>query len=258
MSIYSGTPTRVRRREHTVPIAVGVAILVIWELACRAQLIDPFFLPAPSDVVARLIADLQEGHLLGYLSRTLREAVIGTALASAIALPLGYLVAKSRMAARIIEPYAAASQAIPAIALAPLLLIWLPGDFLPIIVLCAIMVFFPVMLGTTLGLRQIPTSIHDAARLDGAHAWSLLRYIEFPLALPALLTGLRNGFTLSITGAIVGEWTMGGRGMGMVLPGLVRAADTEGLFSAIVLLAGSAILIYALMTMVEQQVEVRR
>nr|NLD40849.1 ABC transporter permease [Actinomycetales bacterium] len=258
MSIYTGTRTRVRRREYSVPLLVGLAVIVVWESACRAGAIDPFFLPAPSHVVARLAAELRAGHLLGYLARTLYAALLGTALASAIALPLGYMVAKSRLAARVIEPYAAASQAIPAIALAPLLLIWLPGDFIPIIVLCAIMVFFPVMLGTTLGLRQIGSEIHDAARLDGAHGWSLLAHIEFPLALPALLTGLRNGFTLSITGAIVGEWTMGGRGMGMVLPGLVRAADTEGLFAAIALLAASAISIYGLMTAVERYVEVRR
>ncbi len=236
----------------------GLVAVLVWELASRAQLVDPFFLPAPSAILARLVEDLRAGLLIRYLGTTLQEAVAGTALASAVALPLGYLVAKSRMAARIIEPYAAASQAIPAIALAPLFLLWIPGSFLPIVVLCALMVFFPVMLGTIFGLRHIPPEIIHAARLDGAHGPSLLTNIEFPLALPALLTGLRNGFTLSITGAIVGEWTMGGRGMGMVLPGLVRAADTVGLFAAIVLLAASAMTIYGLMTVVEREVEVRR
>ncbi|MDO5495947.1 MAG: ABC transporter permease subunit, partial [bacterium] len=222
---------RARRRAVTIPVIAGLVVLALWELASRAGLVDPFFLPAPSAIAQRLAGDLGSGLILGYLGTTLREAVAGTALAAAVALPLGYLVAKSRLAARIIEPYAAASQAVPAIALAPLLLLWIPGSFLPIVVLCALMVFFPVMLGTIFGLRHIPTEITDAARLDGAHGTSLLAHIEWPLALPALLTGLRNGFTLSITGAIVGEWTMGGRGMGMVLPGLVRAADTVGLFA---------------------------
>ena len=101
-----------------------------------------------------------------------------------------------------------------AVAIAPLLALWLGYGYLPIVVLCAVMVFFPISLTTAFGVTHIDPDIRDAARLDGAHRWSLLREIEYPLALPAILTGLRNGVTLSMTGAVVGEFVLGGRGLG--------------------------------------------
>ncbi len=251
------TPTAKRPYKRALPLVVGLGLLLVWELACRVGQIDPYFLPAPSVVLNRLVADLSAGHILGFLGTTIAEALAGALLAAAVAIPLGYLTAKSRVAATIIEPYAAASQAIPAIAMAPLLVLWIGYGFTPIIVLCAIMVFFPMMLGTALGLSQIPHEIIDAARLDGAGSGRLLRHIEFPLALPALLTGLRNGLTLSMTGAVVGEFSMGGRGLGMVLTMQRDSGDTTGLFSTITLLAACAIALYGGITLIERRMEFR-
>lgn len=236
------------------PAAVGIVALVSWEFVSRAGLIDPFFLPAPSAIVARLVTDLVSTPLPSFLATTLFEALAGALLGALVAIPLGYWIAKSPTAARIIEPYAAASQAIPAIALAPLLVLWIGRGFLPIVILSALIAFFPIMLGTTLGLRQLPTSVVDAARLDGAGAWDLLIHIEAPLALPSLLTGVRNGLTLSFTGAIVGEFTMGGRGLGMALDMHRRNGDTTALFATLVLLASFAVLSYGLMRSIERKV----
>lgn len=238
-----------------MPLAFGVTLLVLWEFVCRAGLISEFFLPAPSAIIQRLVHDLTTTPLPRFLGTTVSEAVGGALLALLVALPLGYGIAKSRAISRTLEPYAAATQAIPAIALAPLLVLWMGRGFLPIVVLCALMVFFPVMLGTSLGLRRVDRNITDAARIDGASAALLLRYIEFPLALPALLTGIRNGLTLSFTGAIVGEFTMGGRGLGMALDMHRRNGDTEGVFATLVLLAGCAMAIYGVMTVIERAVE---
>ncbi|HZK05203.1 MAG TPA: ABC transporter permease [Actinomycetaceae bacterium] len=248
-------PSEPSSRRVLLPLAAGIALLVVWELACRTGRIDPFFLPAPSAIMARLVNDLLTTPLPRFLATTVLEAVGGAALAIVVALPLGYFVAKSRTAARIIEPYAAASQAIPAIAIAPLLVLWIGRGFMPIVVLCALMVFFPMMLGTTLGLRLIPQDYTDAARLDGAGSRQLLRHIEFPLALPSLLTGMRNGLTLAFTGAIVGEFTMGGRGLGMALDMHRRNGDTTALFATLVLLATFAMGTYGLMRLIERRVE---
>ncbi len=245
------------RSGRLLPLTVGLLILLAWELSGRLGLVSPIFLPAPSAVAERLAADLRGSTLMAAAFSTLGEAITGAAIAASIAIPLGWVVAKSRVASRIIEPYAAASQAIPAIALAPLLLLWIGPGFLPIVVLCAIMVFFPIMLNTALGVSQIPRDIVSAARLDGAGTGTLLWHIELPLAMPHILTGLRNGFTLSVTGAVVGEFTMGGKGLGMVLTAQSHAVDTTGMFATLVLLAGSAILLYSLIGQLEKKVAQR-
>ena len=119
------------------------------------------------------------------------------------------------------------------------------------VLLCSIIVFFPMVLSTVLGLRSIDRDIMDAARVDGANRAQLGRFLEWPLALPATLTGLRNGFTLSITGAVVGELVMGGDGLGQRLAVQSQSNDTTGLFSTLVVLVVLAIAIYLTMTLIE-------
>lgn len=250
----SRTTGRAEARNRALPALVALVVLATWEAAGRWGGVDPFFLPTPSAILMRLTHDLLNTPLPSFLWVTLSEALGGAVLGAAVAIPLGYLVAKSRAASRVIEPYAAASQAIPAIALAPLLVLWIGRGFAPIVVLSALMVFFPIMLGTSLGLRLIPAEITEAARLDGARGFAFARHIDFPLALPSLLTGVRNGLTLAFTGAIVGEFTMGGRGLGMALDMHRRNGDTEALFATLVLLAGFAVGVYMLMRMIERKV----
>ena len=243
---------RTRRLVLLTPLALGAAVLLGWEAVSRAGLVPAFFLPAPTAVAARLWTDLTAGGLLGYTALTLTEALLGSVLGTAVALPLGYLIARNRWAAAGLQPYVAASQALPAVALAPLLVIWVGYGLLPIVLLCALLVFFPILLATILGLRTLDPEGVDAARLDGAHGWAMVRHIEAPMALPTLLTGLRNGFTLSVTGAVVGEFVMGGRGLGMVLSVQANSADTTGLFATLVVLAALAVGMYTLLRVVER------
>lgn len=246
---------RTRRVVLTTPVILGVVVLVVWEAVARAGVVPTFFLPAPSTVASRLWADVTGGQLLGYTAVTLTEALLGSVLGTAVALPLGYLIARNRWAAAGLQPYVAASQAMPAVALAPLLVIWVGYGLLPIVLLCALLVFFPILLATVLGVRTLDPEVLDAARLDGASGWAMLRLIELPLAMPSLLSGLRNGFTLSVTGAVVGEFVMGGEGLGMVLSVQSSSADTTGLFATLTVLAGLAVGMYALLRLVERAVQ---
>ncbi|WP_267892824.1 ABC transporter permease [Streptomyces sp. NBRC 110028] len=169
-----------------------------------------------------------------------------------VALPLGYLIARSDLAAAALQPYIAASQAVPAVALAPLLALWLGYGLLPIAVLCALLVFFPILVNTVLGLRALDPEVLGAARVDGVGWSGMLWYIELPLALPSILAGVRNGLTLSITGAVVGEFVMGGEGLGQLLSVQRQAADTVGLFSTLVMLALLAAGLYGVVRLVER------
>ena len=142
------------------PLSFALAVMALWELASRT-LVNPYFLPPPTAILARVATSLP--GMWGHLGITLLEAILGAVLGAAVAIPLGYGVAKSPQIARIVEPYAAASQAIPAVAIAPLLALWLGYGYVPIIVLCAVMVFFPISLTTAYGVAHIHSDITDAA-----------------------------------------------------------------------------------------------
>lgn len=245
----AGSPStsapRPRRRGGRVaaPLVLAAVILTVWELLTRTGVVDTFFLPEPTAVFTRVWSDLT-GPALGYAWPTLQAAVGGSLLALLVAVPLGVLVTSSALARTALEPYIAGSQALPAVAVAPLLVLWLGYGLLPVVVLCALMVFFPILVATVHGLSHVPQEIIDAAKVDGASGPTMLRSILLPLALPAILSGVRNGFTISITGAIVGEIVTGGKGMGLLLSSRAASADATGLFSTLVLLGAAAISVY--------------
>ncbi|HEX6818158.1 MAG TPA: ABC transporter permease subunit, partial [Ktedonobacterales bacterium] len=181
------------------------------------------------------------------------ESALGFALGTLVALPLGYGIARSRLVARALQPYLAASQAIPAVALAPLLVLWLGYGVPPVAALCALIVFFPTVVNTIFGLRTLDRDVLDAARVEGAGRLALLRYIELPLALPSILAGIRTSLTLSITGAVVGEFVVGGQGLGGLLNIAGAAFDSPLVFATLLALALLAAGLYGLARLAERR-----
>ncbi len=230
---------RIRAAEQHGPwpaIGLGAALLIIWQVATTSGSVPEIFLPSPLAVVERLWLNLTQVGLGWKAWVTLREALLGCLLAAVFALPLAWGLYRWRLFSRAVLPYVAASQAVPGVAVAPLLVLWIGYGTLPVVVLCAFMVFFPITITVLLGLRSLDADVMDAARLDGAHGLSMLIHMELPMALPAIYTGLRTGFTLSVTGAVVGELIMGGEGLGTVLSTQQSRGDTTGVFATITLL----------------------
>jgi NitT/TauT family transport system permease protein len=252
--VSAGRPGTVFR-ALVPPLAFGLLLLVVWDIVIRAGAVSDFYLPAPADLARHFTDELLHDSLLDYTRETVWEALVGSGMGIGVALPLGYLIARSDLAAAALQPYLAASQAVPAVALAPLLALWLGYGLLPIAVLCALLVFFPILVNTVLGLRSLDPDVMGAARVDGVGRWGMLWYIELPLALPSVLAGVRNGLTLSITGAVVGEFVMGGEGLGQLMTVQRQEADTIGLFSTLVMLALLAAGLYGVVRLVERLVQ---
>jgi len=230
------------------PVLAIVAIFLIWQLIVVATSINPVLLPSPGRVLARLGHELTNSMFLNSMLGTLGEAALGCVVGAGIALPIGYAIASWKLVGAGLTPLIASSQAIPAVAIAPLLALWAGYGLASKVALCALMVFFPMLLNTVLGLRQVDHHMIEAAQLDGAHAWALLVFIQAPLARRAVLTGLRGGFTLSITGAVVGEYVIGGsRGLGQIVAVQANMNDTTGLFATVLTLCVMAIAIHVAM-----------
>lgn len=229
------------RRATLPPVTLGVVLVLVWALL--SAVLGSATVPSPVDLGERLALEIADGDILYAAAETFGVSALGSLLGLLVALPLGYLLAHSSTATAALGPYLAASQAIPAVAFAPLLALWFGYDAFPKALLCALLVFFPILLNTVLGLSTLDRDIVGAARVDGAGAGRLLLYIEAPMALPAVLTGVRNGFVLSVTGAVVGEFVMGGSGLGELLSVFRDRVDTAGMVATLLVLAALAVAI---------------
>jgi len=244
---YGSLKTMERMLSVSPPIVLALILLVSWYLGTSYGHVSSLILPAPKDVLTSLSNGLSSGLLLSAALVTAQESVLGFLLALVVALPLGYGLAKSRLLASAVQPYLAAGQAIPAIVIAPLLVIWLGYGLVPNVILCMLIVLFPMVITTILGVQTIDQTLIDAARVEGASGWPLLAHIEFPLALPAVLAGVRTGLTLSVMGAVVGEFVSGGdQGLGALVQLAKEQFDTSALFATLIMLAALAALYYAI------------
>ena len=235
------------------PAGLLVILVALWCLVTAFANVVPWQLPSPQAVAERAADLLTQGWMWQRIGVTAGEAALGCVAGAAIALPMSFAIYKSRIFQAAVEPFLGATQAIPAIALAPLLVLWIRDGTASIVALCTLMVFFPILVSTVLGLRHLDGDILEAAELDGASGWVLTRTMELPLAAPAILAGLRNGFTLSITGAVVGEMVMGGNGLGSVLNQQRYNMDTAGMFVTIFVLCLLAMTAYAAIYRIERR-----
>ena len=222
-----------------------------WQLVTQWTDLPAFILPTPADVGMRFARALSDGSLLRHTGVTLVEVLLGLLAGSASATVLGYLLAKSRLFERILAPYLVASQAVPVVAIAPLLVIWFgPGIFSKILI-CALIVFFPVLVNTVVGVRAVPAALRDLMRSLRASRWQTLRYLEIPAALPVFLGGLRIGAALSVIGAVVGEFVGADKGLGFLINVGRGQYDTALVFVAIFALILLALTLYGIVAWLE-------
>ncbi|NLG72377.1 MAG: ABC transporter permease [Chloroflexi bacterium] len=227
--------------------------ILLWDLFVRLTNVPPFILPSPRLVLERFLQVLQDGSLLRHSLVTLQEVLAGLALGLTTASALGYLLAKSRWAERLLAPYIVASQSIPTVAIAPLLVIWFgPGLFSKVLT-SALIVFFPVLVNSIVGLRSVPADLRDLMRSLHATRWQMFTLLEIPASLPVVLGGLRVGATLSVIGAVVGEFVGADQGLGFMINRARGQYDTALVFVAVLTLVAMALALYGIVVLLESR-----
>jgi len=241
-------------RERAEYIFVPLALLLffgLWELIVRLGDYPPFILPSPGRVYAKFLVVSRDGTLWRHTQITLVEIFGGLALGLTVATLLGYILAKSRLVERILSPYIVASQSIPIVALAPLLVIWFGFGSLSKILVCALTLFFPVLINTIIGIRSVERDLVDLMRSLEATRWQVFTMLEVPAALPVLLGGLKVGVTLSVIGAVVGEFVGADRGLGFLVNLARGLFDTPLMFVALFTLVAIAVSLYVAVAALE-------
>jgi NitT/TauT family transport system permease protein len=237
------------------PIAVAFAVFVlIWKLVVVIGSLPVFILPPPETVAMRFVTAWLDGTIEPHAGTTLGEVILGFAVGASFGLVAGYGLARSRLVERLVSPYLVAAQAVPILALAPLLALWFGPGLLAKVIICGLIVFFPVAIATMVGVRSVDDGLLELARSLRATRGQILTTLEIPAALPSILGGLRVGVTLAVVGAIVGEWAGADRGLG-VLVNLARGSlfDIPLLFATLATIALLGIGLYLVVVLAERR-----
>ena len=234
-----------------IPVTI-LSILLLWESANRWSGLPAFILPGPLAVISRFMTALQDGSLLKHTQATLIEVVWGLLLGFLSATALGYLLAKSKTIERLLAPYIVASQSIPVVAIAPLLVIWFGPGRLSKVMISALIVFFPVLINTIVGVRSVPQDLHDLMRSLRATRWQVFSKLELRAAMPVLLGGLKIGATLSVIGAVVGEIVGADEGLGFLINIGRGVYDTTLVYVSVITLVVLAMGLYTIVAILER------
>ena len=236
--------------ETLIPATTLLAALLVWEVATRALRIPRFIMPAPSAI-------LVEGwewryRFIGHTWVTLYETLGGFALSMVVGVPLAVLIVYSPALRAAIYPLVILAQSVPKIAIAPVLLLVLGYGEVPKMVVAFLVAFFPVVVDTATGLAATPPELLDLSRSYRASAFKTFLKVRLPMALPFIFAGAKVAITLSVIGAVVGEFVGSDKGLGYVILSSTSYWKTEVAFSAMILLSLMAIVLFAAVSLVER------
>jgi ABC-type nitrate/sulfonate/bicarbonate transport system permease component len=239
------------RTGSWLPAALIVLVLLgVWEGYVRLWAVPKWLLPAPSVIALTLVASREV--LLDHTLVTLLEVVVGFALALLGGVVLACGMALSRTLERALYPFVIASQMVPIIVIAPLLLIWVGYGLAPKVIVVALTAFFPIVVNMVDGLKSVDPDVVNLLRTMGASRWQIFVKVQVPTSLPFLFSGLRVAMAVSVIGAIIGEWVGSSQGLGYLMIRSKPQFLTERVFAAIVLLSVMGMALFVLVGVVEK------
>jgi NitT/TauT family transport system permease protein len=247
---------RVRRRSRArisaviYPVLTVVGTLVAWEVATRAFGIPAYLLPAPSRIAVSLVENVALILKHGWV--TTIEIVLGFLLSIVVGVPLALAIFMWPAFSRSVLPLLVSSQAMPKVAVAPLFLVWFGFGLLPKVLIAFLIAFFPIVIGTAVGLASIEQEKIHLARSMGLGAAATFFKIRLPSALPSVFGGLKISITLAVVGAVVGEFVGGDAGLGYLLMVANGNIDTPLLFAGLVALTVQGVVLFFLVELVER------
>ncbi len=231
-----------RLAEWLPPAALVVAFLLLWQLAAMAFAVPTWLLPTPADIAGALISssDLLARH--GWV--TLQEVLIGFAFAFVVGVALAIAIAYSRTIEKAVYPFVVASQTVPVIAIAPILLIWFGYGLLPKVIVVGLICFFPIVVNMVDGLRSVDPDLVNLMRSMGASRWQIFGKAQLPSSLPFLFSGTKVAIAVSVIGAVMGEWVGSSAGLGYFMVRSASQFQTARVFAAVVVLSVMGIALF--------------
>lgn len=232
------------KKTKLYSILLFLVMLIIWEGFVRIKDISQIILPTPSDIAVNLVQHFQSGYFYPHIIATSIEVFGGFIAGSLLGIGLGFIVSQSKTAQDILHPYIIASQAMPKLALAPLLVLWFGFGYTPKILIVALVCFFPLFENTVTGLSNVSRDKLMLFRSLRATSYQTLMKVRLPAAMPYIFSGLRVAVILSVVGAVVSEFIGANKGLGALIIASQGMMDTTLMFSVFILLTVKGILLY--------------
>lgn len=230
---------------------IGYGIYRYWLYTAESGRYPAFILPHPDKVWERYLEMRADGSLMLHLETTLREALSGLLIASVIALTLGYIIARIRLLNYVLIPYLIFLQAIPVVAIAPIIIIWVGPDIRSKIVIAALITWFPLMVSTIVGIRSVPPRLREMMHANAANPLQVFWHLELPSAMPDILGGLKIAVTLSVIGAAVGEFVSSQEGLGYMIVVGRSLSDPASVFLGVIMLTAVSLTLYSVVAVAE-------
>lgn len=230
-----------------------LVVIALWQLITMLRLYPEFIIPTPVAVLERFYEVLMDGRLWLHTSTTLSQTLGGLLIGVGMAVLFGVMIAKNRTLEAALSPLIVAVQSTPVVAYAPLLVIWFGSGATSKIVTSALIVFFPMLMNTIIGIRGVSPSLRDLMRSLNATSWQTFTRLELPAAMPILLGGLKVSATLAVIGAVVGEFISADAGLGRLINIARFDYDTPLVFVAVIMLALIARTLYGLVSLLERR-----
>jgi NitT/TauT family transport system permease protein len=242
--------TRERVAHALTPLVSIAAVLVIWAIAVRVFSIPDYLLPAPQDVAMRIVKE--RSLLLHHGAYTVMSVLVGFLTSVAIAVPLAFCIVLSRRIERVTMPLLVMSQTIPKVAIAPILVIWLGFGILPKIAIVFLISFFPIVVSTVAGLKNVESDMIDLVRSMGARTGKIMLRVRGPSALPQMFAGFKIAICLAVVGAVVGEFVGSDRGLGFLLLTSTGSLDGTLVWAALFILIAVGMTLFAIVVKLER------
>ncbi len=239
-----------RVRPVLLPAAVMLGVLVVWELSYRIFNIPKFVVPAPLGIITETWE--WRWRLLSHSWVTLYETLAGFGLSIVVGTPLAVILVYSPLLRSAVYPLLVVTQAVPKVAIAPVLLLLLGAGEVSKVVVAFLVAFFPIVVDTATGLAATPPELLDLSRSYRASALKTFLKVRFPMALPFFFSGLKVAVTLAVIGAVVGEFVGSDKGLGYVILSATSYWKSNLAFGAMLLLAVMAVGLFGLVELAER------
>ena len=234
------------------PLLFSLVVLGAWQLYTELGDVNPLLLPSPLAVVQSVVDNA--ALFADNAVVTLQEILLGFVGGAAAGIGLAVLLTYSRLAERAVYPWLVASQMIPIVAVAPILVVWFGFTIVPKVVVVALVCFFPVVVNTIDGLKAVDPETVRLMRTLGMSRPRIMRSVRVPSALPYLFSGLKVAMALAVIGAVFGEWVGSSEGLGYLMLALNNQLATTELFAAVLVLSLMGIALFFLVGLVERLV----
>lgn len=241
-------------RNFMLRLLLIAVVLLVWEALVRLFAVPAFILPEPSNIFMALYRGIASRLYIDHIGVTLAETLIGFALGTSLAFLLGTAVALSRRTEYFLYPFIVMFQAMPKVALAPLIIVWFGLGLTSKVVTAALVAFFPLLVNTIVGLRSADEDRVSLMRSLAASRWQLFWMLQLPNAMPYIFAGLEIAMIFALLGAIVAELVGAQSGLGMLIQSMNFTMDVAGQFSVLLILSLVGLALNGIVTAIRKRI----